>query len=67
MEEIQLHRAGDGREDKKKWRAACALTDTAIGNQCQPLNESAVVDELSHSGRYLLDCCSDTCRTVTDD
>lgn len=33
---------------------------TAKGNQCQLLNESAVVDELSHSDRYSSHCCSDT-------
>lgn len=42
-----------------KWRVMCACSDISIGNQCPPLNESAVVDGLSHSGRYLLDCCSD--------
>lgn len=42
-----------------------ALTDTAIGNQYQTLHESAALDELTRSRRYLLDCF--TRRAVTDD
>lgn len=39
---------------KETVRGVCAPTDTAMGNQCQSLNESAAVDELSHSGRYFI-------------
>lgn len=53
-------REHDKKKEKKEWRAVCELTDTAMGNQWQPLNESAAADELSHSGRYLLNCCSAT-------
>lgn len=45
---------------KAEGRAVSALSDAAIGNQYQTLHESAAVDELTHSGRYLLDRRSDT-------
>lgn len=55
---MALTDTGTGLEKGKKCRVEClcvyAVTDSAMGNQCQPLNDSVAVDTLFHSGRCLL-------------